>query len=485
MTKFTIFKRLTFGYVAMMLLVVFLGAYVTLKLNQLNGLTRNIALIDGATIHLIESLSDTIFSQVGFEKKFFISHDRDFLKQFFEISEYCTKEMNQLGLLMDSSREKELFREVNKLYKRYVSFFLKETGFPKIAQAPPEQVYQAEKEQTIDEINGKLKEMVKVARSDRDEKIQTSQAISSQVLKVYSASAGLVIFLGIMISFFNTKSINRSIMLLQEQTKEIAKGKFTAIQPISAPPEIKELADHFNVMSKRLQELDEMKIDFISHVSHELRTPLTVIKEATGMLLDGTYADSRESQQELLTITQQECDRLIGSVNRILDLSRMEAKMMEYVFEPCPLPPLIQETVLKLAPIAIREEIRLQLKLSDDLPQVKMDEARIKQVLENLISNALKFSSKGDTVSVNTEVKRNGQDCIQISVSDTGTGIQKENLERIFDRFKRIEHGKETARGTGLGLSIAKHIVTEHGGIIWAESAPGKGSTFFFTLPVS
>ena len=159
--------------------------------------------------------------------------------------------------------------------------------------------------------------------------------------------------------------------------------------------------------------------------------------------------------------------------------------MMEYVFAPCQLPPLIQETVLKLAPIAIREEIRLQLKLSDDLPLVKIDEDRIKQVLENLISNALKFSSKGDTVSVRTEVKRNGRDCIQISVSDTGKGILKENLERIFDRFKRIEHGKETARGTGLGLSIAKHIVTEHGGIIWAESAPGKGSTFFFTLPVS
>ena len=485
MTKFTIFKRLTFGYIAMMLLVVFLGAYVILKLNQLNALTQDIALIDGATIHLIENLSDTIFSQVGFEKKYFISHDRDFLKQFFELSEYCSKEMQQLGLLMDSSRKKELFAQVNKLYKRYVSFFQKETGNPKTAEKPPQQAYQAEKEQTIDEINERLKEMVKVARSDRDEKIQTSQTISSQVLKVYSASAGLVIFVGIMISLFNTRSINRSIRLLQEQTKKIARGKFAAIQPISSPPEIKELADHFNVMSERLQELDEMKIDFISHVSHELRTPLTVIKEATGMLLDGTYADSRESQQELLTITQQECDRLIDSVNRILDLSRMEAKMMEYVFAPCQVSNLIQETVLKLAPIAIREEIRLQLKLQDHLPLVKMDEARIKQVLENLISNALKFSSKGDTVSVRTEVKPNGRDCIQISVADTGAGIKKEHLERIFDRFKRIERGKETARGTGLGLAIAKHIVTEHGGIIWAESAPGKGSTFSFTLPVS
>jgi len=485
MPKFTIFKRLTFGYIAMMLLVVFLGAYVTLKLNQLNGLTRNIASIDGTTIHLIESLSDTMYSLVGFEKKFFISHDRDFLKQFFEISNYCTKEMNQLGLLMDSPREKILFTETNKLYKRYISFFRQETGFPEMEKDRPKQAFQTEKELTIDEINGKLKAMVTAARIDRDAKIQTSRTISSQVLKVYSVAAGLVIFLGIIISFFNTRSINRSIMLLQEQTKEIAKGKFVRIQPISSPPEIKELADHFNVMSKRLQELDKMKIDFISHVSHELRTPLTVIKEATSMLLDGTYADSIESQQELLTISQQECDRLIDSVNRILDLSRMEAKMMEYEFVPCQLASVIQNTVLKMAPIAIKEEIRLQLKLSGDLPPVKMDEVRIQQVLEDLIGNALKFSSNGDTVLVSTKVRRQGQDFVQVSVSDTGKGILKENLERIFDRFKRIEHGKETARGTGLGLSIAKHIVTEHGGKIWAESEPGKGSNFCFTLPVS
>ena len=485
MAKFTIFKRLTFGYIAMMLLVFFLGAYVTLKLNQLNGLTQNIAAIDGKTIHLIESLSDTLFSQVGFEKKFFISHDRDFLQQFFEINDYCTKEMAQLGLLMDSNKEKILFTRMNKLYKRYISLFLQETGFPKMEPKRPKQVFKKEKERTIDEINEKLKEMMTIARMDRDEKIHTSQAISSQVLKVYSVAAGLVIFLGIAISFFNTRSINRSIMLLQEQTKKIARGKFARIRSISAPPEIKELADHFNIMSKRLQALDEMKIDFISHVSHELRTPLTVIKEATSMLLDGTYSDSIESQQELLTLTHQECDRLIDSVNRILDLSRMEAKMMEYVFSPCGLDPVIQNTVLKMAPIATKKEIRLQLKLPEDLPQVRMDVARIQQVLENLISNALKFSSSRDTVSVTAVVKPNGRESIQISVSDTGQGILKENLERIFDRFKRIEHGKETARGTGLGLSIAKHIVTEHGGRIWAESEPGKGSTFSFTLPVS
>ena len=111
-------------------------------------------------------------------------------------------------------------------------------------------------------------------------------------------SAVIVVMMGTLISFLNTRIINRSILLLQERTKEIAKGKFEKIVNIIGPPEIKELADDFNLMSERLRELDEMKIDFISHVSHELRTPLTAIREASSMLLEGTYQDNKEKQME-------------------------------------------------------------------------------------------------------------------------------------------------------------------------------------------
>jgi len=303
-------------------------------------------------------------------------------------------------------------------------------------------------------------------------------------MRVSAAAAGLVILLGLSIAFLNTRSINRSILLLQEKTKEIARGRFAKIQGIGSPPEIKALADHFNTMSDRLQELDEMKIDFISHVSHELRTPLTAIKEASCMLLDGTYARHPAKQQELLTITQEECERLIDSVNRILDLSRMEAKMMEYMIRPCPLAPLIQRAILKLAPIAQKRSMRLKLTLAAALPEVAVDAERIEQVLENLIGNALKFSRGNDSVVVTAIVPDNDGDVVEVSVSDTGSGIASQHLEKIFDRFKRIERGRETERGTGLGLAIAKHIVTAHRGKIWAESQPGSGSTFFFTLPI-
>jgi len=166
----------------------------------------------------------------------------------------------------------------------------------------------------------------------------------------------------------------------------------------------------------------------------------------------------------------------------------MEAKMMDYHFRQCSLAQVIQRGVFKVAPISLRKKVGLELKPPPDIPLVNMDEERIGQVVQNLIGNALKFTKKGDSVVVNishSEADNGTNGTIEVSVSDTGCGIRDENLDLIFDKFKRIESGIETVRGTGLGLSIAKHIITAHGGKIWAESQPGSGSTFYFTLPVS
>jgi len=232
-------------------------------------------------------------------------------------------------------------------------------------------------------------------------------------------------------------------------------------------------------------QLDSMKLDFVSHVPYELRTPLTSIKAASSMLLEGGFGHSPERQNELLVIIRDECDRLIGAVNRILDISRMEAGMMDYHFLEGELPPIVQKTVLKLAPLAQRKKIDLELLPFPELPLVRMDGDRIMQVVENLLGNALKFSPAGGKVIVSLSSKKDGGDFVHVSIADTGSGIPKEHLAEIFERFKRIEMGRETTIGTGLGLSIVKHIIADHGGKIWVRSAPGKGSTFTFALPAA
>ena len=342
--KFTILKRLIFGYATIMLLIIFLGGYITLQLNKLNRFVREIAAVDGITIDLSERLSDKLFSQVGFEKKYLISQDQDFYQKFWDLGKLLTQDLERLESLLTTKEDKKVFLEAKQFYHNYVSLFMEEVQAMGKDRNYPRRKFQEGKEKLVDEINERLRRIMKIARSNRDTKIQESSQMSNHALRITSITAGLAIVISILISFYNTRSINQPILLLQKRTKDIARGKFEKIRDISSPPEIKELADDFNLMCERLKELDEMKIDFISHVSHNLRTPLTAIREATGMLIEGTYADKPAKQRELLTITKEECERLIDSVTQILDLSRMEAKMMDYQLKESDLLSLIQKS---------------------------------------------------------------------------------------------------------------------------------------------
>jgi two-component system sensor histidine kinase GlrK len=483
--RFTIFKRMASGYALIMLMVVFMGIYVTLKLNQLTEINYRIARIDGAIISMGEQLLESLFSQAGFEMKYLVSGDPDFHREFSSKKDLFTETMEKITALTDTTDQREQAADITVQYNAYVAMFEKESALLTQSNQPPRKEYLAEREAGLGRIDEALRSLIGEVRKKRDEKVELSSRISQRAIRVTVVTAGLAIGLGILISFYITRSIGKPISVLGQKTKEIAAGKFHKISDVHSPPEIKQLAEDLNFMSERLEQLDNMKSDFISHVSHELRTPLTSIKAASSMLLEGAFDDSPERQNELLAIIHDECDRLIGAVNRILDISRMDAGMMDYTFLEGELPPLVQKTVLKLAPLAQRKTIDLELLPFQELPLVRMDRDRVLQVLENLLGNALKFTSPGGKVIVSLFSKKDEGGFVQVSIADTGPGIPKEHLARIFERFKRIEKGRETTIGTGLGLSIVKHIIADHGGKIWVRSVPGKGSVFSFALPVA
>lgn len=472
------------GYAVIMVMVVFMGIYVTLKLNQMTEINHKIAKVDGATITLGEHLLEILFSQVGFERKYLIAGDPDFFGEFQRSKAVFEEEVERLSRLVDTEANKNWIEEIKTHYGFYLALFGEEAKLVAKNEPFPRKEYVEEKDRVVGEIDKALRSLIKNARSERDEKLALSGRISYRAIRITAIAAGLTIALGIAISFFITRNIARPISLLGQKTKEIATGRFQKISSITSPPEIKQLASDFNAMSERLEELDNMKLDFISHVSHELRTPLTSIKAASSMVLEGAFRES-ENQEELLTVIRDECDRLIGAVNRILDLSRMEAKMMDYHFTECSVLSIVQRAVLKLAPLAQRKKIGLELKPCPEVPLVKIDQDRVAQVMENLLGNALKFTPERGEIAVSVSLMENQGGFVRVSISDTGCGIPKEHLERIFERFKRIERGRETTIGTGLGLAIVKYIIAEHGGKIWVRSAPGKGSTFSFAVPVA
>ena len=482
--RLTLLKRLTAGYMVTLVLVISLGVYVSFNLNRLSHLIRGTA-SDGTTISQIQNLREAIFSQISFEKKYLISHDRDFWNKFWELHQRFVINFNSNASGMNTLRKKKLYAEARQFYEQYISLFEDENVRVAQGESAPSPDYTKKNDEILDGFGGRLTEIINIVRAERERKILASGQISSRVLNMTIVTAVLTVFAGLVISFFNTRNINQSIVILQKNTKEIARGNYVKIPKLKAPTEIIELADAFNRMSEQLKQLDEIKSDFINHVSHELRTPLTAIKEASSMLLEGTYRNSPDKQFQLLNITKEECDRLILSVNRILDFSRMEAKMMEYRFIKSSLGPIIQSAVAKLTSIARRKKIKIQLKSLPDLPLVNIDEERISQVLENLIGNALKFTPKKGRVVIQTRPLKRDRSFVGVTVTDTGAGITRENIRVIFDKYSRIDDGEQTVPGTGLGLSIAKYIVEDHGGNIWVKSEPGKGSTFYFTLPIA
>ena len=236
-------------------------------------------------------------------------------------------------------------------------------------------------------------------------------------------------------------------------------------------------------MSDRLKQLDEMKSGFISHVSHELRTPLASIKEADNLLLEETGGPTTPQQRRFLTIIAQGTNKLMKMIDDLLDLSKMEAGMMKYDLMPADIRPILAHALAEVELLADKKGLRLSSQAGDSLPHAPMDINKIQQVVVNLLSNAIKFTPESGRIEVKADVWRS--DHLRVSITDSGIGIPPEFQARIFDKFLDIiPEGIPGTKGTGLGLSIARHIVQAHGGRIWVESAPGKGSTFMFVLPL-
>jgi two-component system sensor histidine kinase GlrK len=215
-----------------------------------------------------------------------------------------------------------------------------------------------------------------------------------------------------------------------------------------------------------------------------MKTPLTSAREFVSIVLDGLAGSLSEAQREYLSYARESCDQMTLGLNDLLDSTRLETGKLHIALQPGCVSSLVARVVVSMAPQAQDKRIQLEQSIAPDLPQVLMDEKRITQVLTNLLSNALKFTPEGGEVSVRVGSDPGRPRCVLVSVSDTGRGIERAQLDQVFDRLYQIRSGDATIEGgLGLGLYICREVVRLHGGEIWVDSTPGKGSTFFFTVP--
>ncbi len=288
---------------------------------------------------------------------------------------------------------------------------------------------------------------------------------------------GVGLFLFVFFGMFSTgRALHRATRPIEDvmdAASRVTQGDYSVRVEEYGPREVRALARSFNAMTERLQVHDEQRRNLLADVTHELRTPLTVIQGNLEGMLDGIYPADRGHIESILEETR--------VLSRVIDdlrtLSLAESGRLKLEIESTDIGALVRDAAASFQTSAAQAEITVNVEVGSNLPLIDIDATRIREVLTNLLINALRYTPRGGHIDARCT---NAADRIEVSIRDTGRGIAPEDLPHVFDRFYK---GSDS-RGTGLGLAIARSLVTAHGGEISARSDWGHGTTITFTLPV-
>ncbi len=457
-----------------------------------NRLFASIVEKDFKAREMQRALVDLLVSMDRNRKKYFLLEKPEYGRMFREDSRSFRKQLARLEELGLPQVEAPTFR---KLRKRFEDYLAKD---PFAAGEDPSAI-ESVSDLPLEEVRHLLGRLLELNRERIDFRIAQMNQVEKRAFGVVFLGALVSLLTAGLLSFLLIRSITKPIDLLRKGTHEIAEGKFMHRVELSTRDELGELADAFNEMASQLKKLDEMKADFMALVSHELKTPLTSMKEAVGLMLEEAVGPISPKQKRLLLINAAGIDKLTAFVEDILNLTTMEGGLTPLYATRFDMQGLLHRELDAFRLLADKKGIHLSaLYEPDPLPPVFADAERLKQVLANLLNNAIFFTPPGGEVTCRVEsihgralpsrIKEASKveaakQWLKIQVSDTGEGIPKEERNRVFDKFYQIKKSSHQGSGSGLGLTIAKHIVEAHGGSMWVEDVPEGGTRFVFVIP--
>lgn len=294
---------------------------------------------------------------------------------------------------------------------------------------------------------------------------------------IISAIGALLVAL--LLGIFLARTLTRPLRELTAATRAVAEGDLGLTVPVRSRDELGELTASFNRMSEELDRSTSIRRQMTADIAHELRTPISIILGHADAVHDRVLPPT----QETFDIIRDEACRLERLVEDLRTLSRADAGELTLTRRPIPPNTLLEEVAAAYHPLALERGIKVRNEIASDLPKVNVDPDRMVQVLGNLLSNALRYTAKGGSITLAASLLEHE---VEIRIQDTGPGIGTEDIQHIFDRFYRADKSRQRdSGGSGLGLAIAKSIVENHSGRIWAESNDDSGTTFFITLPTS
>lgn len=307
------------------------------------------------------------------------------------------------------------------------------------------------------------------------------------IYKVVLLGAVVTVVIALTIAYFVSKSITSPIRQMQQTAHRIARGDFSSRLKVTSKNELGQLAKSMNMMADELQQkienlkkMDTMRTDFVANVSHELKTPLTLIKGYIETLQDGAI-DDREKAEKFISIITEHADRLGNIVDDLLSLSELELSSDCLHKTDFDLKTLINDVALSFGHSLSKKSLVLNIEPRQGNFRIKADPDKIEQIFVNLIDNAIKYTEQNGRIDVSILEE---QENITVIVEDNGIGIAREHIDRVFERFYRVDKARSRRLGgTGLGLGIAKHITLAHKGQIRIESEPDKGTKVFVCLP--
>lgn len=308
------------------------------------------------------------------------------------------------------------------------------------------------------------------------------QDFLDRVQRVLLTGAALAVAVGLAIGSFLSQRLTAPLQRLATASRAVAAGDLTQKIELEGSCEMVEVAQAFNDMTTALGESERQRHNMVADVAHELRTPLTVLQGNLRAILDGVYPTSTAEISKLYDET-----RLLSRlVDDLRELALADAGQLGLHLRSIDLTQVIRHAIENMALVAESREIRLTAQMVEPLPMVWADPDRATQILRNLLINALHHTPVGGSVTVSAAAPQGADPAmVEIAVVDTGVGITPQDLPYIFERFWRADISRSRAGGAGLGLAVAQSLVTAHGGRVWAESVPGQGSIFRFTLPAA
>ena len=340
--------------------------------------------------------------------------------------------------------------------------------------------------------SGRLRNLVRaflVNETSYRQNLQNQIDFLDHEIKYYGSIVALILLLSLwLLLTFLQRSIFTPVRRISQIMVDFLNQKYTYRFTVPPDNEIGHLQTSFNAMAQKvlsqmeeLKSLDHAKSEFLSIASHELRTPLTSIKGSLSLMNSGVTEELNDVTKNLIQIAETETDRLIRLINDLLDLTKIEARKLPLDKKWVSVQDLFMKTKESLQGLASSADVQLHVEDSNRLLTLA-DFDRLQQVLVNLVSNAIKYSPKGESVRIESNINMDRE--LVITVTDKGKGLSPEDQSVIFEKFRQAT-GPENplVRGTGLGLTIAKALVAEHGGQVGVKSKPGQGSTFYFTLP--